>query len=188
LPLGSRADFLQTVSAGRGNEQRPTVTAATFDRVPWAPVENPRLGLAVLVDRIGRGLSRRGNWFQLFKFGLVGATGYVVNLAVYAFLLERAIDFRAAAVASFLVAVVNNYTLNRQWTFRDARGHVGYQGLRFFVVSTTVLAANVVALSALVALGVGKLPAQAVAIVLVMPLNFVGNKLWTFKRHTAGRR
>jgi putative flippase GtrA len=35
----------------------------------------------------------------------------------------------------------------------------------------------------LVSLGVGELPAQAVAIVLVTPLNFVGNKLWSFKRH-----
>jgi putative flippase GtrA len=32
-----------------------------------------------------------------------------------------------------------------------------------------------------VALGVGKVLAQAIAIVLVTPLNFVGNKLWSFR-------
>ena len=31
----------------------------------------------------------------------------------------------------------------------------------------------------------GKLPAQAVAIVVVTPLNFVGNKLWSFRRSKA---
>jgi putative flippase GtrA len=31
--------------------------------------------------------------------------------------------------------------------------------------------------------GLGRLLAQAVAIVLVTPLNFVGNKLWSFRRH-----
>jgi putative flippase GtrA len=31
--------------------------------------------------------------------------------------------------------------------------------------------------------GLGKLSAQAVAIVVVTPLNFVGNKLWSFRRH-----
>jgi putative flippase GtrA len=31
-------------------------------------------------------------------------------------------------------------------------------------------------------LGVGKIVSQAVAIVLVTPLNFVGNKLWSFRR------
>ena len=34
----------------------------------------------------------------------------------------------------------------------------------------------------LVKVGVGALPAQAIAIVLVTPLNFVGNKLWSFRR------
>ena len=36
-------------------------------------------------------------------------------------------------------------------------------------------------LQTLVALGVGKILAQAIAIVLVTPVNFVGNKLWTFR-------
>ena len=44
--------------------------------------------------------------------------------------------------ASFLVAVTNNYTWNRLWTFRGQRGHVGYQGLRFFVVSLLALGAT----------------------------------------------
>ena len=30
--------------------------------------------------------------------------------------------------------------------------------------------------------GLGKITAQAIAIVLVTPLNFVGNKLWSFRR------
>ena len=35
-------------------------------------------------------------------------------------------------------------------------------------------------------LGWGKIVSQAVAIVLVTPLNFLGNKLWSFR--TGGRR
>ena len=79
--------------------------------------------------------------------------------------------------------MTNNYTWNRLWTFRGQRGHVGYQGLRFLVVSTVALGANLVVLHVLVRLGVGKVVAQAIAIVLVTPLNFVGNKLWSFRRH-----
>jgi putative flippase GtrA len=82
------------------------------------------------------------------------------------------------------VAVTNNYTWNRLWTFRHQRGHVGYQGLRFLVVSTLALLANLVILYVLVRLGLGKVLAQAVAIVLVTPLNFVGNKLWSFGRRS----
>ena len=116
------------------------------------------------------------------KFCVVGATGYVVNLAVYTALV-RGVDlhYAPAAVCSFLVAVTNNYTWNRVWTFRRQRGHVVFQGLRFFVVSTLALAANLVVLYLLVQAGLGEVPAQAVAIVFVTPINFVGNKLWSFR-------
>lgn len=128
-------------------------------------------------------LGRRQNWLQLSRFCAVGASGFAVNLAVYALLLHGAgLHYLLAATGSFLVAVTSNYTWNRLWTFRHQRGHVGYQGLRFLIVSTTALVANLLVLSVLVELGVGKLLAQAAAIVLVTPLNFVGNKLWSFGR------
>jgi len=120
---------------------------------------------------------------QLAKFGAVGATGYVVNLAVYTALLRGAgWHYAYAATASFLVAVTNNYLWNRLWTFRDQRGHVAHQGARFFVVALIAYGANLGILAALIAFGLNKVLAQAIAIVLVTPLNFVGNKLWSFAR------
>jgi dolichol-phosphate mannosyltransferase len=114
---------------------------------------------------------------------MVGASGYLVNLAVYAVLLEGlGFHYVAAAVGSFLVAVANNYMWNRLWTFRGQRGSFAYQGLRFLVVSASALAANLVVLHLLVQGGLGEILAQAIAIVLVTPLNFVGNKLWSFRR------
>ena len=128
-------------------------------------------------------LRRPANWLQLAKFCAVGLSGYAVNLAVYWLLLHEAgWHYLGAAAASFLVAVTNNYTWNRLWTFRHQRGHVAYQGLRFLIVSTASLGANLVVLYVLVAVGLGKIPAQAVAIMLVTPLNFAGNKLWSFRR------
>jgi putative flippase GtrA len=123
------------------------------------------------------------NWVQLAKFCTVGAVGYAVNLAVYTTLVDAGgLHYNLAAAVSFLVAVSSNYVWNRLWTFRGQRGHVAYQGLRFFVVSLLALGANEVLLTAFVAGGVGKVVAQAIAVVLVTPINFVGNKLWSFKR------
>jgi putative flippase GtrA len=133
--------------------------------------------------RAGRALRRSSNWLQLAKFATVGATGYVVNLAVYTALLRGAgWHYVYAATVSFLVAVTNNYLWNRIWTFRHQRGHVGFQGLRFFTVAIVAYGANLGILAALIALGTNKVVAQAIAIVLVTPLNFVGNKLWSFRR------
>jgi putative flippase GtrA len=134
-------------------------------------------------QRVGNALGRRSNWEQLAKFCVVGASGYVVNLCVYVLLFKYAgLHYLPAAVGSFLVAVANNYLLNRLWTFKEHQGSVAYQGPRFLVVSTLALGANLVVLYVLVRLGIGAIPAQAIAIVLVTPLNFVGNKLWSFRR------
>jgi dolichol-phosphate mannosyltransferase len=140
-------------------------------------------GPARIRTRAGHALRRPANWLQLVKFSAVGATGYAVNLAVYTALLRRAdLHYLVAAACSFLVAVTNNYIWNRVWTFRGDRGHIAYQGLRFLVVSLVALGANLLILDVLVGEGLNKVLAQAIAIVLVTPLNFVGNKLWSFRR------
>jgi putative flippase GtrA len=128
-------------------------------------------------------LRQRHNWEQLAKFCLVGASGYIVNLLVYTALLDGAdLHYSLAATGSFLVAATNNYLWNRLWTFRHRRGHFGYQGLRFLIVSVIVYAGNLAILTVLVELGVGKIVSQAIAIILVTPANFLGNKLWSFRR------
>jgi dolichol-phosphate mannosyltransferase len=137
----------------------------------------------ILRARITQALRERSNWEELVKFCLVGASGYVVNLLVYVALLDGAnLDYRLAATGSFLVAVANNYLWNRLWTFRHRRGHFAYQGLRFLVVAVVAYVCNLAILTLLVELGVGEVIAQAVAIVLVTPANFIGNKLWSFRR------
>jgi putative flippase GtrA len=143
------------------------------------------VSLALDRARWGAALRRPHNWVQLVKFCTVGASGYVVNLAVFsALLLGAGVHHLPAATASFLVAVTNNYTWNRLWTFRGSRGHVAYQGLRFLIVAVCALAGNLVVLETLIWLGLAEIPAQAIAVVLVMPLNFLGNKLWSFRRQS----
>jgi putative flippase GtrA len=140
----------------------------------------PAAGIAAA--RAGRALRSPQNWIQLVKFVIVGATGYVVNLAVYIALLKGAdLHYLPAAACSFVVAVSNNYLWNRRWTFQNTRGHVYYQGMRFFLVSVIALGVNLALLRGIVELGVGTIVAQAAAIVLVAPFSFSANKLWSFR-------
>jgi putative flippase GtrA len=135
----------------------------------------------VLENRAVQALRRPHNWVQLAKFGVVGAVGYAINLAVYAFFLDLGAHW-AAAIA-FVVSAANNYWWNRHWTFAHAKGNFAYQGMRFFVVSGLAFAANQIWLFIFLdLLGWGKILSQAIAIILVTPLNFIGNKLWSFRR------
>ena len=136
--------------------------------------------MTAIVNRAIGALKHRPNWIQLGKFGVVGASGYAINLVAYTLLLG--LGAHSAAAISFLVAAASNYWWNRRWTFAETKGHFGYQGMRFFAVSGVALLANQVWLSVFLDwFGWGKVVSQALALALVVPLNFLGNKLWSFR-------
>ena len=134
--------------------------------------------------RVVAGLRKPANWVQLIQFGSVGASGFVVNMVVYGTLLVLDVPYLLAATVAFCVAVANNFLWNRRWTFRHRRdaSHAAFQAARFFTVATTAFLISFVLLRLLVeTYGVAKLPAQVVAVGLVLPLSFLCNKLWSFR-------
>jgi dolichol-phosphate mannosyltransferase len=135
-----------------------------------------------LAYRLNAAARRPASWWQLAKFGLVGASGYVINLGVFALLSGNlGLHHAIAAVGAFLVAVSSNFFWNRHWTFTAGDGHAGFQAVRFFTVSVAALLINLAVLEALVSgASLGALAAQAIAVAVAMPFNFLGNKLWTF--------
>lgn len=135
-----------------------------------------------LAYRIGAAARRPASWWQLCKFGLVGASGYLINLAVFSVLADSfGLHHLIAAVGAFCVALANNFLWNRHWTFESGDGHPGFQAARFLAVSLGALAINLVVLELLVSgASLGDLTAQAIAVAVAMPFNFLGNKLWTF--------
>jgi dolichol-phosphate mannosyltransferase len=121
-------------------------------------------------------------WSQLARFGVVGASGYLINLCVFAVLVNGlAVHHALAAVAAFCVAVSNNFVWNRYWTFGPGEDRVVSQAARFLLVSLASLMINLAALELLIGeADLSKLAAQAIAVALAMPFNFQGNRLWTF--------
>jgi len=132
--------------------------------------------------RIRAAARRPASWLQLLKFGIVGGSGYLINLAVFALLAGGlGIHHLLAAIGAFCVALANNFLWNRHWTFDAGHGHPGFQAARFFAVSVGALLINLAVLEALVSgASMGDLTAQAIAVAIAMPFNFLGNKLWTF--------
>ena len=132
--------------------------------------------------RVRAGMRKSKNWRQLIKFCIVGGSGYVVNLSVFA-LCFQGLDLHhlLAATLAFIVGVANNFWWNRHWTFRAGGGSARFQAPRFFTVSVVAFLFALAVLELLVsAAGVPELLAQAIAIVAATPLNFIGNKMWSF--------
>jgi putative flippase GtrA len=137
-----------------------------------------------VAGRVRRGLRNADNWLQLLRFAIVGASGYLVNLVVFWIAVHPAgTGHRTAATAAFVVALANNFLWNRTWTFKTGTpGRVHHQAAKFFAVSLAGFAVNLVVLEALVtAAGLADLPSQAIAVAVAMPVNFFGNRYWTFR-------
>ena len=127
---------------------------------------------------------------QFVKFAIVGGIGTIVNLAVLKLTLvlwgtfNETTPFAVEAFASglaFAVAVANNYLLNRWWTFRSSRA-MSTEFLKVLVVSIAGLGLNeLVYWLSRTRLDLQVLVSQMVAIACVLPFNFVGNKLWSFR-------
>jgi dolichol-phosphate mannosyltransferase len=133
--------------------------------------------------RVRHGVRRPDNWLQLGRFVAVGASGYFVNLAVFAACVHGlGINYKVAAVMAFVVSVVNNFWWNRHWTFGAKEAHPVQQGIKFFAVSLVTFGFSYVVLVSLVdGTGMAKLIAQAISIAAGTPLSFVGQKLWSFR-------
>ena len=89
-------------------------------------------------------VQQRHNWLLLFRFGLVGGTGVIVNLVVFGLLTNFTVApnsvfldlpatsfnvrwYHVFSTIAFLVANVWNFQLNRRWTFASD-GHASWWG------------------------------------------------------------
>jgi putative flippase GtrA len=134
--------------------------------------------------RLRLGVRHPANWAELVRFMAVGGSGVVVNLVVFWLIVHPlGTDYRVGAVVAFVVALASNFWWNRHWTFSAGDGHVGFQAARFVTVSVGAFVVNLAALELLVqTTELPKLIAQACAITIATPVNFLGNKLWSFAR------
>jgi len=133
--------------------------------------------------RLLRGLRRPDNWIQLIRFAIVGGSGFAVNLLVYALSVHTlGIEYHVAAAAAWIIAGINNFVWNRHWTFKAREGQVHAQAMRFLIVSLAALAFNEVVLTLLIETGgFNEVAGQVLALAASTPVNFLGNKLWSFR-------
>ncbi len=123
------------------------------------------------------------NHKQAVRFLCVGASGYFINLAVFAFLIH--VVYAPDQVAFVLAAVTastSNFIWNRHWTFSAKEAHPFGQAVRFFSVSFLVMLAAAGIYAGLVALGLSwKVVADGLAWIIATPISFLAQKLWSFK-------
>lgn len=137
------------------------------------------------------------NWllrFRYAKFGIVGASGTVVNMAVLylgqEFLFQGIASPRERLYVSLalaiLMATVNNFSWNRLWTWADRRAAAGathaVPGLfmRYAVASWLGIALHY-SLTLWLSQHIHYMVASVLAIMVASVSNFLANDRWTFR-------
>ena len=70
----------------------------------------------------------RNQLAQLIRLGLVGATGFAIDVVVFAAALALGAHHLVAATAAFVIAMASNFACNRHWTFGVRRRSAGAPG------------------------------------------------------------
>ena len=118
---------------------------------------------------------------QAVRYVLVGVLGYAVQVGSFA-LLRHGLELPAllAGLLAGLIALVHNFLWNRYWTFGARAGAVGRQAASFSVISVVLFAAQLGVLKLLLEVGVTDVVAEAVSVVVVVPINFLAQRRFTF--------
>ncbi|MCQ2518974.1 MAG: Coenzyme F420 hydrogenase/dehydrogenase, beta subunit C-terminal domain, partial [Lachnospiraceae bacterium] len=117
---------------------------------------------------------------KFIKFGLVGASNTLINLAVYYFLLHFGVNYLLAYTAGFLTSVCNAFFWNNKYVFKNKQ-----ETNSIFLFIKVLLSygfsylLSIVLLSVMVdRLHISDMIAPIIKLIITIPINFVLNKLW----------
>ena len=117
------------------------------------------------------------------RFALVGVGNTLVTLASYAILVALGVAYIAAGPIAWTLGVLHGYLWNRRWTFERAPHRAALMA-KYVAVGALGLCLNTALLVLLVdAAGAGKLPAEIVALPIVVLSTFALNRYWVFGGH-----
>jgi len=148
-------------------------------------------------------LEKKKEFKRFIRFGIVGVIGSIVDFGfLNLFTLVFNLPFILSSILSFSLAVVNNFVLNRIWTFPGSRKDpILNQLIQFGLVSVVGLLIRTPMLiwleKVLIPLAekwvpelltptiIGHNLSLAIAIGVVMLWNYFANRFWTFKNTPA---
>jgi len=122
---------------------------------------------------------------EFVKFALVGLSGAIINIAILYWLTEYfGVYYIFSAICAFIIAVTTNFLFNKIWTFKENLTEgFSKKYAQFFSVSLAALAVNILFLYIFTELfGIYYIISQVIAICIALIINFLGNKIWTFKK------
>jgi putative flippase GtrA len=106
---------------------------------------------------------------RIFGFVFAGGTATILNYGIFLTLLNSSVNYTLAAGAGYVSGVMVSYLINRFFVFRHSKRA---NFLKYLFAYFVALAAQLTLLNLLVLLGLPPELANAIAIAVVVILNF----------------
>lgn len=123
---------------------------------------------------------------QLIKYGIVGASNFLISYAIYAGCIALlGVQYEISLAIAYVGGAINGYVLNRRWTFRQGGTAHARSARRYIGVQLLAFLCNLLLLHGIVNwLGVEKILGEAFVIPLVFLATYLPNRAWSFAEPT----
>lgn len=133
-----------------------------------------------------RSANHRRSLIQFIKFALVGGMNTGVDFLVFSGLLWIGVPYLAAQGVSYSAGMLNSYVANKFWTFQASGKKNKGEFIRFALLNVGTLLMSLGLMYVFTdGLGLHPLFSKLVVTGATVVVNFLGNKLWVFKRSSA---
>ncbi len=151
----------------------------------WKCVE---LVLHLMIYKILRIELREEAWnglVQFVKFGIVGLMNNVVSYMIYLILISLGMHYTPANIIGFTVSVFNSYYWNNKYVFASNDSRVWWKIFIKTYISyagTGIVLSNILLFIWIGVLGISPVVAPLINLVATVPINFIVNKFWAYKK------
>ncbi len=122
--------------------------------------------------------------WQFIKFGIVGFSNTLISLAVYYILVFLGWNYLLANTMGFLISVCNAFFWNYRYVFKDkTETSIPKSFSKVFITyGISYLVSTFLIWLMVDILHISEWLAPLIRLVVTVPLNFVLNKLWAFRK------
>ncbi|MCT7398678.1 GtrA family protein [Eubacterium sp. LFL-14] len=124
---------------------------------------------------------------QFIKFGIVGISNTLISYCTYAVLVWLGVNFLLSNLIGFVVSVLNSFYWNSRYVF-DLNNADTKQKLKALIKTFISYAGTGLVLSSAMLIlwidivQLSKYIAPIINLIITVPVNFVVNKVWAFKK------
>lgn len=126
-------------------------------------------------------------WCQFVKFGLVGISNTIIYYIVYVILLFFHVSYLLASIIAYIVSIFNAYYWNSGFVFKNTLNPRKSRCWIFFKTflsysGTGLILNNILLILWIDYLGINEIYAPILNLIITIPLNYILNKFWAYKR------